>query len=106
MHQCSRASSGSQKVDDQIEHLGVQDRWSLEVLARGSGAGENEYPRPDDRSDTKGGQRPRPQGLSEPMSWFLGLGNQFVDGLTAKKLAARRLGKRFCSPIAGGRWCQ
>jgi len=106
MHQRSGGSSRSQKVDDEIEHLGVQDRWSLEVLARGSGSGKNEYSRPDDRSDTKRSQRPRTERLSEPVFWFLGLSNQFVDRLTTKKLAAHGLGRRFRSLIGAGRWSQ
>ena len=106
MHQRSGGSSRSQKVDDEIEHLGVQDRWSLKMLARRRGSGKNEYSRPDDRSDAKRSQRPRPKRLSEPVFWFLGLSNQFVDGLTAKKLAAHGLGRRFHSLIGGGRWSQ
>src|SRR5215469_15536862 len=106
MHQRSGGSSGSQKVDDEIEHLGVQDRGCLEVLARGRGSGKNEYSRPDDRSDAKRSERPRPQRLPESVFWFLGLSNQFVDGLTAKQLSAHRLSGWFRSLIGGGRRSQ
>src|ERR1700737_456361 len=86
MHQRSRRASRVQEVGEQVQHLRVQDRRSLEVLSGCGRAGENEYPRADDRANAQGRQRPRAKRLLEPMTRLVGLRYQFVDGLAAQKL--------------------
>ena len=59
MHQRAGRATGAEKVDEKIEHLGMKDRRSLEVLTSGGSPGKNENARPDNRADTERGQRPR-----------------------------------------------
>ena len=88
MHQRPGGASGAEEVDEKIEDLSVQDRGNFEMLASSRGPGKNEYPRTDDRADTKRRQRPRPQRLAQAMLGLVRLSNQFVDGLAAQELAA------------------
>ena len=86
VHQRARRASGAQEVDDQVQHLRVQDGRSLEVLSRRRRAGENENSRANDGADAQRGKRPRSQRLLKTMPGLVGLRNQFVDGLAAEKL--------------------
>ena len=88
MHQRAGSAAGAQEVNQQIEHLSVQDRGYLEVLASGRGSGKNKNSRADDRADAERGQRPWPQGFAQSMLRLVGLGDQFVDGFAAQELAA------------------
>ena len=104
MHQRARRAAGAQEVDDQVQYLRVQDRRSLEVLSRGRSAGENKYPRADDRADAQRGQRPRTQSLLETMPGLVGFRDQFVDGLAAEKLVFRRADRRGLLISGGWLW--
>ena len=86
MHECARGASGAEKVNQKIEHLSVQDRGSLEVLASGRGPGKDKNSGADDRADAECGQRPRAQRLAQSMFRLVGLSDQFVDGLAAQEL--------------------
>ena len=76
----------AQEIDDQVEHLRVQDRRSLEIFSRRRGSGENENAGADDGADAQRGQRPRAQRLLQPLAGVFGVGDQLVDGLAAEKL--------------------
>ena len=106
MHQRSRGCSRAQEINNQIQYLRVQDRGGLEMLARRRRPGENENSRADDCPDPQRGQRPRPKGLLQPMPRLIRFGNQLVDGLAAKELAAASPCSRFGSLIGGGRCSQ
>ncbi len=88
VHQRARARSVAQQVDDQVEHLRVQDGGNFEVLAGGGRAGEHEDAAADDGADAERGQAPRAEGLLEPVLGLLGVGDQLVDGLAGEKLVA------------------
>ena len=89
VHERSRRASGAQEVDQQIEHLGVQDGGRFEVLARRRGAGENKNSRADNGADAERRQRPGAEGLLEAMLGLVRIGDQLVDGLAAEQLARR-----------------
>ena len=84
MHQSAGSGSRAQKINNQIEHLRVQNRWSFKVLASRRCAGENEDSGTDDRADAKSRQRPRPERFFQPVSRFVGFGDQLVNGFATK----------------------
>src|ERR1700756_5957584 len=65
VHESPRGRTCPQEIDDQIENLRVQNRWSFKVLAGRGGSGEDENSRADDGTDPKRGERPRAQGFLE-----------------------------------------
>ena len=68
VHERARRAAGAQEVDQQVQHLGVQDGRRFEVLAGGGGAGEDEDSRANDGADAERGQRPGAERLFEPVS--------------------------------------
>ena len=82
---CAGAAA-AQKVHDDVEHLRVQNRRSLEIFSGRGGAGEHENARADDGADAQRGQRPRAQSLLQALARSFGFGDQLVDRLAAEKL--------------------
>lgn len=97
MHQRARCAAGVDKVDEEIQYLGVQDGRCCKVFARRSRAGEDEDTRTDDGSDAKCRERPRPQSFLELMLRTLRVGNQLVDRLTGKQLVVGQWSAPRCS---------
>ncbi len=77
-----------EQILEDIEDLRVKKRRRGE-FARCGRAGENENSGPYDRADAKSSQRPRAQGLLEPVFRLFGIRNEFVNGLLGKKLAGQ-----------------
>jgi hypothetical protein len=59
------------------------------MLAGRRSTGQREYPRSDDRADPQCRERPRAQGLLQPVFRLFRVSDQFVDGLLGKKLAGQ-----------------
>ena len=83
MHEHLRRASAAQKVHDNVQHLGVQDGWRLEMLSRSGGAGEDKYSRADDGADAESGERPRAQSFLQAMPRLVSIIDELVDGLAA-----------------------
>jgi hypothetical protein len=50
-----------------IQNLRVPDRGNLKILSSRGRPGQNENPRADDRPDSERCERPRPEGLLQPV---------------------------------------
>ena len=84
MHERSRGAAGAQEIHDQVERLRVQDGRRLKIFSRGGGSGQNENARADDGADAERRQRPRAQGLTEPVFRVFRVRDQLVDGLATE----------------------
>ena len=84
MHQSASRAAGSQEVEKQVHHLGVQDGRRLEMFSRCGSSGENEDSRADDGADAQRRERPRSKSFLQAMLGLIGFGNQFVYGFAAE----------------------
>jgi hypothetical protein len=73
-------------VNDVVENRGVEDRGGIELLACDGGADDGEDARANDGSDAERCKRNRSKRLLETGLGVLRLGNELVDGFTAKNL--------------------
>ena len=89
MQQCPFCASGAEEVDNEIQHLRVQDGGSLKVLARGCRAGEHEDSGANNGPDPQCRQGPRPKAFLKLMLWIVRVRDQLVDGLPGKKLVGQ-----------------
>ncbi len=89
MHEDLGRAAAPQEVHDDIEHLRVQDRWGLEVLAGRRGTSEDEDAGADDGADAQRGQRPRAEAFPKPVLGSLRFGDQLVDGFAASQLRSQ-----------------
>src|SRR5205085_6320734 len=107
VHQGPGGAAGAEKINQQIQHLCVKDRWRLKVLARGCSTAENKNSGAYDCADTERGQRPRTERFPELVFRPLGFRNKLVNRLTAEKLVRRAAGG-FRLHRRRGRWwlCQ
>src|SRR6185295_4753525 len=73
-------------MEDQVEHLSVENRVSAQRFSRGGRAGQNEDARPDHRADAERGEAPGTQSPPQPLIRLLGDFDQRVDALGAEEL--------------------
>ncbi len=76
----------AQIIGDEVEDLRVEDRRRLEVLASGSGSGQNENSRADNGADAKRGERPGAQSFPQPVFGRFGIRQELVDAFDPEKL--------------------
>ena len=90
MHEGAGCAPGAQEIHQQIEHLRVQDGWSLEMFACSRGPGKDKNSRSNDGADAERRQRPRAQSFAQLMLRLFGFSNQLVNGFAAEKLVGLR----------------
>src|ERR1700761_9017002 len=73
-------------MDQIIEHRSIQDRRSVELLARNRRAYDREDARANDRANTQRGKRHRPQCLLEAMLRRFRIADELVDRLSGEDL--------------------
>lgn len=73
-------------MHDEIGQRCVQDRRGIELLPSDGSPDHGEDAGTDDRANAQRRQRPRAEGLLQPMFRLLRLGDQFVDRLTREEL--------------------
>lgn len=100
MHQRTRGAAGSQKVENQVHHLSMENRWSRKILPSGRRSSEHKNSGTNNRADAERGERPRSQSLFQTVMRFIRLVNQFVDRFAAEKLIIRSADGR----VGGSGW--
>jgi len=95
MHKRTLDTAAMQEVDEEIQHLRMQNRGCLEVFSGRRGSSQYEYPRSNNGPYSQCSDGPWAESLSQTILWFIRLGNQLVDGLTPQKLAAQKEWARF-----------
>ena len=74
-------------VHQVIEDWGIENRRSVELLARQRRANDRKDPGTNDRSDAECGERERPERFLKAGFRILRLRDELVDGFTTKGLA-------------------
>jgi hypothetical protein len=77
-------------VDEVIQKRGVQDGGGVKLLSRDGRANYGKNSGTNYRANAKGGQRNRPKSPFKFTVRLFAIRDQFVDGLTGKKLVAQR----------------
>src|ERR1700732_2000855 len=99
MHEDLRGTAATKEVHDDVENLGVENGWGLEIFSGGGGAGEHEDAGADHGPDTECGQRPRSESFLQTLAGSFGFRDQLVDGLAAEQLV---VGSADCGGGFGG----
>ena len=89
------------QVLEDIQHLGMQQR-RCGILSGCRGTGKHKNSRADNRADTKGRQRPRPQGFWQTVARPFRVRNQLVNGLLGEELAGQKGLLRELEDSSGG----
>jgi len=76
-------------VNEVVAEWGVKDAGGVELLAGDGGANDGEDAGADDGADAERGQRPRAEGLFEPVLGFFRVPDQLIDRLAGNKLAGQ-----------------
>src|SRR5437016_3059517 len=72
-------------VQQDVDQRGLEQRGILHHFSVGRGAGENEYPRANDRADAQSGQAQHAQRFLQPALGGVGIGNQLINALNAEE---------------------
>src|SRR5271165_762388 len=86
----------TQKIQDQVEGLRVQDGGRLKIFSSRRGSRKHENSGTDNGADAERSKRPRPQRFTEPVRRVLRLRDQFVDGLAAECLIVGGADNKGC----------
>jgi hypothetical protein len=81
--------------DDVVGQRGVDEAGGIELLAGDGGADDGKDAGADDCADAKRGERPRAEGLLQPVFGFLRFPDQLIDRLAGKQLAGQGSDPRF-----------
>ncbi|HUY80209.1 MAG TPA: hypothetical protein VMU92_00595 [Acidobacteriaceae bacterium] len=74
-------------AEEIVEDRGVEDGGGVELFSGDGRADDGKNAGADDGSDAERGERDRPECFAEPVLGFFRLGDELVDGFTAKGLA-------------------
>jgi hypothetical protein len=75
--------------DEVVAKRGVDEAGGVKLLAGDGGADDGKDAGADDGPDAKRGQRPRAEGLLEPVLGFFRVPDQLIDRLAGNKLAGQ-----------------
>ena len=89
MHENAGKTAVLNQVLKNVQYLGMPDGGDLKILSRSRGARQNKYARPYDGADPQRRQRPRPQGLLQPVLRLFRVRDQLVNGLLGEQLAGQ-----------------
>jgi len=92
MHEHGAGAAAAQKVDDDVEHLRVQDRRSLKIFSSSGGAREHEDARADDGADAQRRQRPRAERFLQSLARGFGFGRSACRWTCNRKPGGRKYG--------------
>jgi hypothetical protein len=81
--------------NDVVGQRGVDEAGGIELLAGDGSADDGEDARANDCPDAKRRQRPRPEGLPEPVFGFFRFPDQLIDRLAGEQLTGQGSGPRF-----------
>jgi hypothetical protein len=89
-------------MHDVVKEWCVEDRRRIELLAGDGRADDGEDSRADDSANAQRGQRPRAEGLFEPMFRLLRFEDQLVDRLAREELVRQNNAPRKAGIDASG----